>query len=183
MPWVTAYNPLLTEALIDQLLGIIYRDMQAALDLVSGAPGSLATFAEWDLDTVPIQQFPALLLTPDSEAFDIDSPMFVSQIPVRITGAVAVTHQVPNQLARLLQRYLRAVYIVVRTAFDATPNDFYSPLALPPGVGQENSLGLALGSLKQLWIEGLAYQQLRQHRTSGFAKAAVFSITAELRES
>jgi len=177
------YNPLLTEALIDQILAVIYRDMQQALDLVSGVPGSLPVFAEWDLAMRPVQQFPALLLTPDSENFDIEAPCYVTQKPIRITGGVVVAHQIPNMCARLLQRYMRAIYILLRASFEATPQDWTSQLELPPNVGNDTSAGLQPGALKLLWIEGLAYDELKRQKQALFAQAAVFSILAEVRET
>jgi hypothetical protein len=157
--------------------------MQAALDLNNPPAGSLPTFAEWDLAEVPIVNFPALLLTPDSENFDIEVPMMVVQKPIRITGAVAVAHQLPNMVARLLQRYLRAVYMLLRTSFEGTPVDFTTQLALPSNVGNATSAGLQAGALKDFWIEGLAYDQLRRRPEGIFAKAAVFSILAEVHET
>jgi hypothetical protein len=182
MTWSSTYNPLLTEALIDQLLGIICRDMQPALDFVSGEPGSLPAFVEYDLADVPIKRYPALLLTPDSESFDIESPNTVCQSPVRITAGIAVAHQVPSRVARLLQRYLRAFYLVIRSAFESRPDSFYSPLALPAGVGRESSAGLQAASLKLVWVESLAYDTLRRDRKSIFSQIALVSIKAELEE-
>jgi hypothetical protein len=183
MPWTSAYNALFTEALIDQLLAIIYRDMQAALDFISGSPGSLPSFAEYELAEMAIHQFPVLLLTPDSEVFDINMSSVVAQTPIRITGGVAVAHQKPNMVARLLQRYLRAVYLVIRTSVERTQAaDFYAPLALPPGVDKDVSAGLVEGSLKLIWIESLAYGELKRRPDSTFMRTAYFSLLAEMNE-
>jgi hypothetical protein len=64
--WISYYNAGLSKQVVRQLLAVIKRDIQAALDFVSGAPGTYAPFAEYDLALLPVQQFPALLLTPDT---------------------------------------------------------------------------------------------------------------------
>lgn len=181
MSWSSGWNAQLTEPLIDQIIAIVNRDMQSALDWVSGVPGSLPAFIEYDLERVPIKNFPTLLLTPDMESFDEESTDIVRQ-SIRISGAIAVTHQVPNLLARLLQRYFRAFYAVLRTSWLRTSGDWALSLPLPAGLQNAASAGIPAGALCNLWIDSVAYDQFRQIRESVFAQALAFSIVAEMEE-
>ena len=53
--WQSYYNAGLSKQIVRQLLAIVSRDIQAALDFVSGVPGSYAPFAEYDLALLPIR--------------------------------------------------------------------------------------------------------------------------------
>jgi len=110
--WTSYYNAGLSKQVVRQLLAVINRDIQAALDFVSGVPGSYAPFAEYDLALLPVQQFPALLLTPDMVAVD-EQANFTLHLAMRLTCVITVTQQDRNALAELIQDYVRAVRAVL----------------------------------------------------------------------
>src|SRR5947208_2477727 len=62
MAWQSKFAAGFSKPLIRQMVGILNRDMRAALDNVSGAPGTLGSFAEWDLATVATENFPACVI-------------------------------------------------------------------------------------------------------------------------
>ncbi|HLI03149.1 MAG TPA: hypothetical protein VFC10_07450 [Terriglobia bacterium] len=184
MPWQPAYNAFGAEPLIRQMLALVYRDIQAALDFVSGAPGSLPPFTVYQLAESVTPNFPAILMVPQSQTFD-PSQANVAHETVRIFCAVAAAHQDPNAVAVLVQRYAMAVWHVLTAAFEKTSGDFLLPgLALPAsayGSGAMTS-GLPGGALKRLFVAQPEYAELRQAK-SMFVKAAGLAIEADLFEA
>jgi hypothetical protein len=183
--WNSYYNAGLSKQVIRQLLAIIKRDIQAALDFVSGAPGSCAPFAEYDLALLPVQQFPAILLTPDRVTFHEESNGTLHQT-MRLTCTIAVTHQERNTLAEMTQDYVRAVRAVFDTLWESTPGDFMLsdlPLPSPPFPNGALSPGLPSGKLLKLFAEGHAFDEVRRSPQSGFTLTASMSVIVEIEET
>ena len=185
MAWISYYNAGLSKQVVRQLLAVVKRDIQAALDFVSGVPGSYAPFAEYDLALLPVQQFPAILLTPDSVTFDEEANCTLHQT-MRLTCVIAVTHQDRNTLAEMSQDYVRAVRAVLDTLWESTPGDFLLtnlPLPSPPFPSGALSPGLASGKLMKIFAEGHTFEEIRRRPQSGFAMAVTMTILVELEES
>ncbi len=183
--WASYYNAGLSKQIVRQLLAVIKRDIQAALDFVSGAPGSYAPFAEYDLALLPVEQFPAILLTPDSVSFDEEANSTLHQ-SLRLTCAIALTHQDRNTLAEMTQDYVRAVRAVLDTAWESTPGDFLLntlPLPSPPFPPGALSPGLASGKLMKLFVDSHRFEEVRRAAQSGFVMAATMSIVVEIEEN
>jgi hypothetical protein len=182
--WTSYYNAGLSKQVVRQLLAVINRDIQAALDFVSGVPGSYTPFAEYDLALLPVQQFPAILLTPDTVTFDEEAGCTLHQT-MRLTCVVALTHQDRNALAELTQDYVRAVRAVLDTLWESSPGDFLLttlPLPSPPFPAGARSPGLASGKLMKLFTNGHTFEEIRRGAQSGFVMAATMSIIVELEE-
>jgi len=182
--WVSYYNARLTKQVVRQLLAIINRDIQAALDFVSGVPGSYAPFAEYDLALLPVQQFPAILLTPDTVAFDQEADFSLHQT-IRLSCVVALTHQDRNSLAEITQDYVRAVRAVLDTFWESSPGDFLLtnlPLPSPPFPAGALSPGLASGKLMKLFADRHTFEEIRRSAQSGFVMAATMSVIVEIEE-
>lgn len=185
MVWNPRWNAQFSKPLMRQILAIIKRDMQAALDYVTGAPGSLQSFIEYDLAAVVVTNFPALLLTQDRSQQDQESPDTRHSV-VRLVAAAAVTHQQPSRAAENLHDTMLALDQVLTTAWEKTVDDFYSaalPLPSPLFPPGSMSPGLAPGILKEFFIEGEAYDEVRRLSSGGFARAATMSILCELEET
>ena len=183
--WVSYYNAGLSKQVVRQLLAVINRDIQAALDFVSGVPGSYAPFAEYDLALLPLQQFPAILLTPDTVAFDEGANGSLHQT-MRLSCTIAVTHQDRNTLAEMTQDYLRAVRAVLDTLWESSPGDFLLtslPLPSPPFPHGALSPGLASGKLMKLFADAHTYEEITRNPQSGFAMAASMSVMVEIEET
>jgi len=183
--WTSYYNAGLSRQVVRQLIAVINRDMQAALDFVSGAPGSYPPFIEYDLALVPALQFPAILLTPDTVNFDEDAGSTLHQT-LRLTSVIAVTHQDRNALAEIAQDYVRALRAVLDTLWESTPGDFLlTNLALPapPFPSGALSPGLASGKLMKLFVDRHTFEEIRRGATSGFVMAATMSILVEIEET
>ncbi|MGD0008745.1 MAG: hypothetical protein ABSE93_09405 [Terriglobia bacterium] len=184
MAWISYYNAGLSKQVVRQLLAVVKRNIQAALDFISGVPGSYAPFAEYDLALLPVQQFPAILLAPDTVTFDEEANCTLHQT-MRLTCVIAVTHQDRNTLAEMSQDYVRAVRAVLDTLWESTPGDFLLtnlPLPSPPFASGALSPGLASGKLMKIFAEGHTFEEIRRRPQSGFAMAATMSIMVELEE-
>ena|SRR5437667_6455774 len=183
MAWTSKFAAGFAKPLIRQLAGILKRDMQAALDQVSGAPGSLGSFAEWDLATLVQQNFPALALLPQSVEFDPESLGTLAE-RIKVLAAVTVTHQDPNPCAELIQDYVRAVDEVLNSAWWLTPSDFeLSTLALPSPPYPAGATTPGLQALTRLFVAAHTYEELRRTRQGQFATTATLSVIAELEEA
>lgn len=184
MPWTSKFAALFTKPLVRQIVAILNRDIQSALDYVSGVPGSLPKFSEWDLALLPVEQFPAILVAPQTDEFDPESLGSLQQ-KIRVFVSLAVTHQNRNTLAEQVQDYVRAVDEVLNSAWWLTPTDFYASLALPspPFATGSTTAGLPSGSLVRLFIEGHAYDEIRRVSQGPFALAATISLLCELEET
>jgi hypothetical protein len=182
--WTPYYNAGLSKQVVRQLLAVINRDIQAALDFVSGVPGSYPPFAEYDLALLPVQHFPAILLTPDTVAFDQEASGTLHQT-MRLTCAIALTHQDRNLLAEMAQDYVRAVRAVLDTLWESTPGDFLlTDLALPspPFPSGALSPGLENGKLMKLFADSHTFEEIRRSPQSGFALEASMSVIVEIEE-
>jgi hypothetical protein len=183
--WTSYYNAGLSKQVVRQLLAVMLRDIQAALDFVSGAPGAYAPFAEYDLALLPVEQFPAILLTPDTVTFDEAANCTLHQT-MRLTCVIAVTHQDRNTLAEMTQDYVRAVRAVLDTLWESAPGDFLLtnlPLPSPPFPNGALSPGLASGKLMKIFADGHTFEEIRRTPQSGFAMTASMSVTVEVEET
>jgi hypothetical protein len=183
--WVSYYNAGLSKQVVRQLLALINRDIQAALDFVSGIPGSYAPFAEYDLALLPAQQFPAILLSPDMVTFD-EEANFTLHHTMRLSCVIALTHQDRNTLAEIAQDYVRAVRAVLDTLWESSPGDFLLtnlPLPSPPFQNGALSPGLASGKLMNIFADRHTFEEIRRGAQRGFVMAASMSVVVEIEES
>jgi len=183
--WVSYYNAGLSKQVVRQLLAIINRDIQAALDFVSGVPGSYSPFVEYDLALLPVQQFPAILLTPDTVAFDEEADFSLHQT-IGLSCVVALTHQDRNALAEITQDYVRAVRAVLDTLWESSPGDFLLtslPLPSPPFPAGALSPGLASGKLTKIFADRHTFEEIRAGAKSGFVMTATMSVIVEIEET
>jgi hypothetical protein len=183
MAWQSRWQAEFVKPLVAQLLAIINRDIGAALADVNAA-ANYGPFVEYDKALVRIKQFPALLLVPAAVKFDAAAQL-TRHYTVQLYLSLAVAHQDPQLVADMLEDYCRAVDEVLSSAFDLTPGDFLSvtlPLPSPPFASGATSPGLAEGVLKRLYIDSLAYDELRRPKTALFAQSATMSVICEMEE-
>lgn len=127
---IARYQAQFARPLVNQLLAILERDQQAALDIVNAGrpPGrALSPFAAFHKEAAPIQNWPALVLVAQETSFDAASEADLRTQSLRFFCAMAITGTDPEWLAEDAMDYLRAVDIVLTSAPLA---DFYVPLAL-----------------------------------------------------
>jgi hypothetical protein len=185
MAWTSKFQAGFTKPLIRQIVGILNRDMQAALDNVSGAPGSLHAFAEWDLATVARENFPACVIFPLTVEFDAESLGTLAE-KTALLVTVAVTHQDANVCAESAQDYVRAVDEVLNSAWWLTPADFTLatlPLPSPPFASGATTPGLEAGALTRVFVHEHSYDDLKRTRRGMFETTASLTVVVELEET
>jgi hypothetical protein len=191
MAWAPVFNAGFTKPLIRQMLAIMNRDIGSALSyffpvqVALTAPAAYIPFVEYDLQTAPLVNDPALLLMPSSMDF-VEESQDTLEEEIRLYCAVAVSHQEPNAVAEKLEDYILAVRSVWESSFELTNADFYSteiPLPQPLFPAGAMSPGLEPGSLKELHISGHAFDSLRRNREGLFASSATMLIRVLMEES
>jgi hypothetical protein len=210
MPWTPYSSAQFTKPLILQMLAVMYRDIGPALSYffpaatpfspaIPGASGGAPylPFVTYMMDSKPIQTpGPALMLVPSSDNADEESQLSLDQ-DIRLYCAVMCFHQDPNMLAMILQDYVQATRAVWETSFRLTEGDWYATnIPMPPIAGGggplfpagTNAPGLVdtvsgqPGKLKDLWIAGHAFDDLRKDGPL-FGKQATMLIKAHLDET
>lgn len=185
MAWTSKYAARFSKPLVRQLCGIIHRDIRAALDYVGGA-NVLPVFVHYHISKAELLQFPGILIAAHDVAFDPEAEGTIHSAPARLVIAVACAHQDRDVLAERVQDYLRAVDEILRSAWELTPADFLATnLALPhipPFAPAYLSPGLAIGTLKDLWIAGHDLTEVLQAGTEGFKMGGTLTLLAEMEE-
>jgi hypothetical protein len=124
------YQAQFAKPLVNQLIALLQRDQQAALNLVNAhrPPGrELKPFAAFHKEVVTVQNWPALVLVAQENAFDANSDVDLRTQAVRFICALAITGADPEWLSEDAMDYLRAVDIVLTSA---PLGDFYTPLSI-----------------------------------------------------
>lgn len=197
MSWQARYNAQFTRTLKWQLFAIIARDMQSALNNVTGVvftgmagnkpqpAGALNTIVSYHKAALALEQFPSLLLTTERQAFDRAASQQSRDYAANFYVSLAVAHQEPNVVADVLEQYFLALDQVLTSAWELTTSDFYSTaiaLPSPPFPSGAMSPGIQTGALTGLWIADLAYDEVRQTAKRSFARAGTMSLVCEMTE-
>lgn len=180
------YQAQFAKPLVNQLIAILQRDQQAALDAVNAArpPGrELKPFVTFHKEVGRVQNWPALVLVGQETAFNAESDADLRTQSVRFLCAMAVTGTDPEWLAEDAMDYLRAVDMVLTSA---PLEDFYAPLAIDhrtvPG-GQTVPLDAAMSKVLDLRVERHDLGVLvARARGAGFARGPQIEFVVELEE-
>ena len=179
------YEATFAKPLVNQLIAILQRDQQAALDLVNASrpPGrELKPFAAFHKEVVTVQNWPALVLVAQENAFDANSDADLRTQTVRFICALAITGADPEWLSEDAMDYLRAVDIVLTSAPLA---DFYTPLAINhrtvPG-GQTAGLDAAVAKILDLRITRHDLGALVSRRGGALARGPQIEFVLEMEE-
>jgi hypothetical protein len=124
------YQAKFAKTLVNQLIAILQRDQQAALDIVNAARPvgrALKAFAAFHKEAAPIQNWPALVLVAQQVAFDDSSDADLRAESVSFFCAMALTGTDPEWLSEDAMDYLRAVDVVLTSA---PLSDFYAALPI-----------------------------------------------------
>jgi hypothetical protein len=179
------YQAKFAKPLANQLIAILQRDQQAALEIVNGErpPGrDLKPFAAFHKEAAPIQNWPALVLVAQENSFDSGSDADLRTQSVRFFCALAITGTDPEWLAEDAMDYLRAVDIVLTSAPLA---DFYLPLAIDHRTvpsGETSGLDSALSKLLDLRITRHDLGALVARRGGALARGPQIEFVIELEE-
>ena len=179
------YQARFAKPLVNQLIALLQRDQQAALDIVNAArpPGrDLKPFAAFYKEAAPIQNWPALVVVAQEDSFDSASDADLRTQSVRFFCALAITGMDPEWLAEDAMDYLRAVDIVLTSAPLA---DFYAPLPIEhrtvPG-GETAGLDAATSKILDLRITRHDLGALVARRGGALARGPQIEFVVELEE-
>jgi hypothetical protein len=124
------YQAQFAKPLVNQLIAILQRDQQAALDIANAtrpAGRALKPFGAFYKEAGTVQNWPALVLVAQEVAFDSNSDADLRTQSIRFICAMAITGTDPEWLAEDALDYLR----VVDTVLTSAPlGDFYLPLSI-----------------------------------------------------
>lgn len=179
------YQAQFAKPLVNQLIAILERDQQPALDIVSAGrpPGrELKPFAAFHKEAAPIQNWPALVLVAQETSFDQDSDADLRTQTLRFFCALGVTGTDPEWLAEDAMDYLRTVDIVLTSA---PLGDFYLPLAIShrtvPG-GQTAGLDSNVSRVLDLRVTRHDLGALVARRGGSLARGPQIEFVIELEE-
>ena len=180
------YQAQFAKPLVDQLIAILQRDQQAALDIVNATrpPGrDLKPFQAFHKEVVSVQNWPALVLVAQDVSFAADSDADLRTETVRLICAMAISGTDPEWLAEDAMDTLRAVDIVLTSAPLA---DFYAALAIDHRtVPSGETTGLDAAVSKVLDLRVLRHDLgvlLTRQRSAGFARGPQIEFVVEMEE-
>lgn len=182
---IPEYDAQFAKPLVNQLLAILQRDQQTALDLVNAdrpAGRELKPFAAFHKEAAPIQNWPALVLVVQQTSFDAASDSGLRTESVHFFCAFALTGTDPEWLSEDAMDYLRAVDIILTSV---PLSDFYASLSIShvtvPG-GTTKPLDPAVSKVKDLRVEEHNLGALVTRRGGAMARGPQISFVVELEE-
>lgn len=178
--WTPLYKADFTKLVVRQLLALVQRDIQDALDSISDAPGEFEPFHTYQLSPLAMPQFPAILIVPQRSIFDQLS-VGTSHSVTHYYVAVGVDHADPNALAEKIEDYVRAVDYVL-TALPIP--DFYTswPLTMSKKVPTVQTTALVPGTVKEMFVMSHAYDEMRRLNNK-WAMVATLDLLVEREEA
>ncbi len=179
------YQATFAKPLVNQILAILQRDQQAALDILNaGRPAGreLLPFAAFYKEAGTVQNWPAIVLVPQEVSFDANSDADLRTQSVRFICAMAIAGTDPEFLAEDAMDYLRAVDIVLTSAPLA---DFYTALAIDHRTvpdGMTTALDPAVSRVLDLRVTRHDLGVLVSRRGGSLARGPQIEFVVELEE-
>jgi hypothetical protein len=179
------YQAAFAKPLVNQLIAILQRDQQAALDLLNAARPAgreLAPFAAFYKEAGTVQNWPAIVLVPQEISFDANSDPDLRTQSVRFICAMAITGTDPEWLAEDAMDYLRAVDMLLTSA---PLGDFYSPLAIDHRTapdGQTAPLDSSVSRVLDLRVTRHDLGMLVNRRGGSLARGPQIEFVVEMEE-
>lgn len=179
------YQATFAKPLVNQIIAILQRDQQAALDLVNGARPAgreLVPFSAFYKEAGTVQNWPAVVLVAQEISFDANSDADLRTESLRFICAMAITGADPEWLAEDSMDYLRAVDNVLTSA---PLGDFYATLAINhrtvPG-GQTTPLDAGVSRVLDLRITRHDLGVLVARRGGALARGPQIEFVIEMEE-
>ena len=179
------YQAQFAKPLVNQLIAILQRDQQAALDIVNATrpPGrELKPFVAFYKEAGTVQNWPALVLIAQETAFDAASDADLRTQTARFLCAMAITGTDPDWLAEDAMDYLRVVDMLLTSAPLA---DFYTPLTIDHRTvpdGQTTGLDADVSKVQDLRVVRHDLGILVARRGGGLARGPQIEFVVELEE-
>jgi hypothetical protein len=179
------YQAQFAKTLVNQLIAILQRDQQSALDLLNaGRPAgrALKPFKAFHKEAAPIQNWPALVLVAQQTQFNADADADLRSETVSFFCAMALTGADPEWLSEDAMDYLRAVDMVLTSA---PLSDFCAALpiahATVPG-GTTAPLDPAVSKVLDLRVTGHNMGALVSRRGGALARGPQIEFVVEVEE-
>ncbi len=178
------YAAQFAKPLINQLIAVLQRDQQSALDIINAsrpAGRELVPFTAFFKEAAPIQNWPALVLVAQQTTFDPNTDIGLRTETVQFFCAMALSGTDPEWLAEDAMDYLRAVDMVLTSA---PLSDFYLALPIaqttvPGGV----TTGLpATAKIQDLRVTRHNLGSLVTRRSGAFARGPQIEFEVEMEE-
>ena len=179
------YQATFAKPLVNQLIAILQRDQQAALDILNAARPAgreLLPFAAFYKEAGTVQNWPAIVLVPQEISFDANSDADLRTQSVRFVCAMAIAGTDPEFLAEDAMDYLRAVDILLTSA---PLGDFYMALAIDHRTvpdGQTTALDPAVSRVLDLRVTRHDLGMLVNRRGGALARGPQIEFVVELEE-
>jgi len=179
------YEAGFSKPLVNQLIAVLQRDQQAALDIVNAGrpPGrELKPFAAFHKEVGTVQNWPAVVLVAQEIAFDSASDADLRTQTLRFICALAITGTDPEWLAEDAMDYLRAVDMVLTSLPLA---DFYTPLMIDHRTvpdGETAGLDSAVSKIQDLRIIRHDLGALVARRGGALARGPQIEFVIEMEE-
>ena len=179
------YQAQFAKTLVNQLIAILQRDQQAALDVVNAtrpAGRNLKPFKAFLKEAAPIQNWPALVLVAQQVTFDDASDADLRTESIQFFCAMALTGTDPEWLSEDAMDYLRAVDMVLTSA---GLSDFYAALPIAhttvPG-GTSAPLDPAVSKVQDLRVTRHDLGALVARRGGALARGPQIEFVIEVEE-
>jgi hypothetical protein len=179
------YQAQFAKTLVNQLIAILQRDQQSALDVINaGRPAgrALKRIKAFHKEAAPIQNWPALVLVAQQTAFDAASDAELRSQRVSFFCALALTGTDPEWLSEDAMDYLRAVDMVLTSA---PLSDFYAALPIAHSTvpsGATTPLDPAVSKVEDLRVTAHNMGALVARRGGSLARGPQIEFVIEVEE-
>jgi hypothetical protein len=179
------YQASFAKPLVNQLIAILQRDQQAALDILNAARPAgreLAPFKAFHKEAGTVQNWPAIVLVAQDVSFEANSDADLRTQSVRFLCAMAITGTDPEFLAEDAMDYLRAVDMVLTSA---PLEDFYAPLAIEHRTvpdGETAALDASVSKVLDLRVTRHDLGVLVSRRGGSLARGPQIEFVVEMEE-
>ncbi len=181
---IPTYQAQFARPLVDQLIAILQRDQQAALDLVNAtrpASRALGPFVGFYKEASAVQNAPAIVVAAQQIAFDPQADIGLRAETVQMSCTLFVPGTDPEWLVEDTMDYARAVDMVLTSAALA---DFYLPLPIALSTAPSGTTsGLSATShLLDLRVTQHHWSELTTRRGAGTLRQAQIEFVVEMEE-
>lgn len=113
MSFYSAYNAKFTKPLVRQIVAVIQRDIQGALDQISGEAGAYLPFIQYELSVNPEIQPPMIVVAPRTNHLQVQDTQQGIEQAIQLSVEVFLSNQARNTLAEWVQDYIGAITLVL----------------------------------------------------------------------
>lgn len=197
MSFFTVYQAKFTKPLVRQMVAVVQRDIQGALDLVSGEAGAYQPFIEYELAINPVIQPPMLVVAPRNDVIQNEATQQGYEQEITIQAEVWLANQDRNVLAEQIQDYVTALTFIF-TNLGASVNgaggglcDFYNSLPInvrgmiDPATKQQvtTTTPLQFGSVSHCYVTEQGFSDMLRSEQNNYLMSGGLILSVGMIES